>query len=509
MKFHTSILESFHMRAVLALLSAGLMICALPAPDIGWLAWIALVPLMIACDGVGPLRAAGIGFVSGFAAAFGIYNWMYQLPAFGWRHALVLATYVAFYPTLWCAALAIFNRWRAPLIFTAPALSVVVEYLRANAGFLALPWGTLAHAQHDNLPILQIASIAGEHGVIFLVALGNAAIASVILSRAWRGARMAALVIVSAHAWGAYVLYTERPGPMIRVAAIQPNIQIAERASKQGTALSFKRLEQLTKSAATSQPALIVWPESAVAGNLLADRSMVATLQSLTQTVGAPIIVGAAEVQKFSTGERQLTMRSHVFNSAFLMQPGAALSEPYRKRRLLPFGEYFPWEKFITWPEWLAPRVSEMTPGENAHLFQLSNGLKIGALICWENLFAHLARESVASGAQLLVQLTNDVWFGNTAAPLQHNLASILRAVENRVPVVIASNTGPSQIIDAYGRLVAGVPDIFSEGKAVGEISTGGGSAVYSIVGDYFVLVIVSGLAFRVGFGLMTERVRM
>lgn len=495
-------------KLVLALISAALLICSLPSPDFGWLAWIALVPLMIACDGVGPLRAAGIGFVSGFAGAFGIYNWMYQLPAFGWRHALVLATYVAFYPTLWCTTLAIFNRWRAPLIFTAPALWAVVEYLRANAGFLALPWGTLAHAQHDNLPILQIASIAGEHGVIYLVALGNAAIASAMLTRAWRGTVMAALVIVSTHAWGAYVLYAERPGPMIRIAAIQPNIQIAERESKEGTALSFKRLERLSKSAATSNPELIVWPESAVAGNLLADRSLVATLQSLSVAVGAPIVVGAAEVQKFTTGERQLTTRSRVFNSAFLMQPGDALSEPYRKRRLLPFGEYMPYEKIMTWPQWLAPRVSEMTPGDNPYLFNLPDGTKVGALICWENLFADLARESVNHGAQILVQLTNDVWFGNTAAPLQHNLASIMRAVENRVPVVIASNSGPSQIIDAYGRVVAVVPAVFNQGIASGRIIAGSGNTVYGILGDYFVLVNVSGIGLYVVFGFVRKPAR-
>lgn len=519
-------------RIGLSFTSAGLLICSLPSPDIGWLAWIALVPLLLACHGLRPLRAGGIGFVHGFVAAFGIYNWMFQLPAFGWRHAFVLAAYLALYPMLFCFALAVFNRWRAPLLLTAPALWTLVEYLRANAGFLALPWATLAHTQHENLAILQFASFAGEHGVTFLVALGNAAIAQMFVSlgiftteaqrtqssgsdsdsdflrkhilRTLRPQRLrgefsvfdpktiiGVSIIALAHTWGAWVLYSEPTGPTLRVAAIQPNIQIAERESKEGPAKSFERLIQLTKTAAVSRPELIVWPESAVAGNLHTDRAMNAALQSLARDIGVPIVVGAAEVQKFSTGERQTTFRSEVFNSAYLLQPDVGLSEPYRKRRLLPFGEYVPHETFITWPEWLAPKVSEMTPGETAHLFPLSNGVKIGALICWENLFAPLARESVAAGAQILVQLTNDVWFGNTAAPHQHNLASVLRAVENRVPIVIASNTGPSQIIDAHGRIVASARRMFGEDAVGGEITPGSHRTIYTRFGDAFVFVLM------------------
>lgn len=503
-RMRASSLHCVGVRMALGFLSGALIVASLPSPDIGWLAWIALVPLIIACQHVQPLRAAAIGYIHGFAAAFGIYNWMFQLPAFGWRHAFVLASYVAIYPTLFCAALALFNRWRAPLIFSAPALWTAVEYLRANAGFLALPWGTLAHTQHDNLAILQFASIAGEHGVTFLVALGNAAMAQTMVTLLshrssdaplWkRGARgdfspnhvatskspliplfqrgkegrrgssaviVAVAIILLAHAWGAWVLYSESSGPTLRVAAIQPNIQIAERESKAGIARSYARLEQLTRTAAASKPDLIVWPENAVAGNLHNDGTMVSRLQALVEEIGVPIVVGAAEVQKFSTGERQMTFRSKVFNSAYLLQPRTVLSEPYRKRMLLPFGEYLPYEKIIPWPEWLAPKVSEMTPGETAQLFQMPNHTKIGALICWENLFAPLARDSVESGAQVLVQLTNDVWFGNTAAPYQHNLATVMRAVENRVPIVIASNSGPSQIIDAYGRVLGRTSRIF------------------------------------------------
>jgi apolipoprotein N-acyltransferase len=300
------------------------------------------------------------------------------------------------------------------------------------------------------------------------------------------------LIIAAVHAGGALVLFTAHTGPKIRVAAVQPNIQIAERESKSGKAESYQRLVELTKMAAAAKPDLIVWPESAVAGNLHDDDATVATLQSLVRTIGVPIVVGAAEVQKFSSGERETTIRSRVFNSAYLLEPANGLSEPYRKRMLLPFGEYLPYEKTIPWPQWLAPKVSEMTRGENAHLFRLPNGVKVGALICWENLFAPLARDSVASGAQILVQLTNDVWFGRTAAPLQHNLASVLRAVENRVPVVIASNSGPSQVIDTHGRVVASVARLFSAEIVTAEVAAEPAAPVYTYLGDFFALLMIN-----------------
>jgi len=122
-----------------------------------------------------------------------------------------------------------------------------------------------------------------------------------------------------------------------------------------------------------------------------------------------PLIVGAAEVEKFAASAPEMTVGRRAFNSAYLARPGEPLDQPYRKRVLVPFAEYLPHPDFIPWPEWLAPRVSEMTPGQSTQLFNVSRDLSIGALICWEKLFAPLARKSAQSGAQILMQLNNDV----------------------------------------------------------------------------------------------------
>jgi apolipoprotein N-acyltransferase len=445
----------------------------------------------------------------GIVASFGIYGWLFEVPGFDMRHAIVLALYVGGYPAAWCTATAWVTRRHVSLILAAPALWVAIDYLRAHAGFLALPWGTLAQTQHHNLAILQIASLAGEQAVTFLVVLGNAAIVSVILRRAQQGTVIAGVILALAFVWGTSVLSSEQPGPTIRVVAIQPNILIGERKTEAGRKENMNRLEQLTLTAAADLPTLIVWPESAIPGNLQSDPMLIARLQGLSDTIEIPLILGAAEVEKFATGDKEIRMDRRVFNTAHLLRPGEPLAQPYRKRVLVPFAEYLPHPDIIPWPEWLAPRVSDMTPGESAQLFNVTTDLSVGALICWENVFAPLARESVKDGANLLIQLTNDVWFGRSAAPWQHNLMSVMRAVENRVPIVIASNTGPSQIIDGYGRVVASAPDIFIKGLATGNIHTGVGGTVYTANGDVFVFGVLTWLGvFLIGqsvIGLWTR----
>lgn len=481
-------------RILLVLLSVAFFVCSLPGPDIGWLGWVALVPILLACEGLPALGACGLGLAFGIVSSFGIYGWLFEVNAFDLRHAVVLALYVAIYPAVWCTAIAWLERRHVPFIVTAPALWVIIDYLRAHAGFLALPWGTLAQTQHHNLPILQIASLGGEQAVTFLVAVGNAALASVILRREQKTVVMAVIALAVVHLWGAAVVYTTPQGPGIKVTAIQPNIQIAERQTGEGRAANLERLEQLTHRAASDHPVLIVWPESAIPGDLNTDPSLVARLQGLSDEIGIPLIIGAARVEKFATGMTDIRIGRRVFNTAYLLRPRQPVAEPYRKRVLVPFAEYLPYADLIPWPEWLAPRVAEMTQGDRNQLFRVLPDLTVGTLICWENLFAPLARESVRGGGNLIVQLTNDVWFGRSAASRQHNLMSVMRAVENRVPIVIASNTGPSQIIDGYGRVVAKVPNLFTEGLATETVNAGIGGTLYSAVGDFFVFCALAGL---------------
>jgi apolipoprotein N-acyltransferase len=470
-----------------ALLTACLYVLAFPNADQGWVAWVALVPLLLVCEGLKPGAAFVLGLLTGVGSAFGVFRWLFEVPGFELHHALLLALYVGLYSAAWCGGLSLLKRARLPLLITGPALWVVLDYLRAHAGFLALPWATLAHSQHNNLAVLQVASLTGEYGITFLVVMGSVAVAELVMGRAWRSALVAALVIGLAHAAGAVVLARSGGRPGIRVAVVQPNIRAGEQRTPGDRAAIMQRLERLTLAAAATRPALIVWPETAV-GDLSRDRSLAERLQALALAAQTPLIVGASESFKFAPRESEVVLRVHSYNSAYFVPPGEPIGEPYRKMRLLPFGEYLPLEGIVPWPSWLAPRVHAMTPGEVQRQFMLPDGARVGVLICWENLFADFVRPAVQDGAQLLVQLTNDAWFGRTGAPRQHNLASVLRAVENRTPVVIASNAGPSQIIDPYGRVTASVPTLFSEGVATDAVPLGSGGTPYTHAGDLFAL---------------------
>ena len=186
------------------------------------------------------------------------------------------------------------------------------------------------------------------------------------------------------------------------------------------------------------------------------------------------------------------------YNSAYVVSPQGALSSPYRKRRLVPFGEYTPLDGVVAWPRWLVVPVESGVAGEPDPAPLRAGSIAVGVLICWENLFAELARGTTAGGAQILVQLTNDAWFGRTAASAQHNLASVLRAVENGVPIAIASNTGPSQVIDGSGHVVASISQPFGEGVAIASAPLRNRTTFYSRTGDwlFFPALALVALAF-------------
>jgi apolipoprotein N-acyltransferase len=219
---------------------------------------------------------------------------------------------------------------------------------------------------------------------------------------------------------------------------------------------------------------------------------------------GISLVVGSAEFNKFErkTGGQGYDVRHS--NCAFYFKPREDLGPPYRKRILLPFGEYLPLESLVSWPEWLVPRMFLSRHGEGPDIFNLPDGTRFANIICWENLFPPFVRDLTQKRARLIVQLTNDNWFGLTSLPLHHTRASIFRAVENRIPVVVANNAGPSMIIDSRGRIQASLPNLFEAGFIVGEVTLGGPRPLYTRLGDWFasLALALSGLALLAGLGI-------
>jgi apolipoprotein N-acyltransferase len=483
--------------AVGAAATGGTMLgLAFSGDAMGWLAWIALVPWLLVVSRLEPLQAFAFGWVGGLIAALVTFGWLGNVPGFGVAQFASLGSYVALYAACWCAGLAMLAQRRWSWFVFAPALWVSLDAVRNHAGFLALPIASLGQSQHANTALLQMASVGGEAAITWVVVLGNVAVAALVQRREWLRPLLALGTVAAIHAAGAFALAAS-PGDdgvaPIKVAAVQPNIGLHERDSAAGREAIWQRLTQLSLKAAVARPDLIVWPETSV-GDPRHDPQLAERLLALSRAAGVPLLVGASETEKFAVAEPDgLGMRERdAYNAAYLVRAGVPIGEPYRKRRLMPFGEYTPLQGTVAWPSWLVPAMAQGRPGESDAGFEVPRSssaapaLRVGVVICWENLFADLSRRSVLGSGGLLVQLTNDAWFGAGRAALQHNAASVIRAVENGVPLVLASNAGPSLVIDRDGRVVARTSLQFEPGVAVASVAAGQGPTLFSRWGNWF-----------------------
>ncbi|MGA7991048.1 MAG: apolipoprotein N-acyltransferase, partial [Thermoanaerobaculia bacterium] len=403
-----------------------------------------------------------------------IYSWMFELSGFGIAHAAVLATYLALYPASFAALLPLLRRSRVPFVWGTAALWTALDVLRARAGFLAFPWGTLGQSQVPDLPLLQTAALLGEEGVTFFVALLGVALAQAVTERRLRPLVLPSAAVALACGAGALRLAAPEATRSLRVAAVQPAILRHERATVAGDRATFERLERLTREAARGRPALVVWPETSVR-DLTERPGLLARVQALADETGATLVAGASRAEKFPTtggAAGDLPFRTQQFNLAAVFAPGDTAPKMYSKALLVPFAEYLPAPSF-PWPKWLVGPTFDVVPGGGPALFRIADGTPFAPLICWENLFSGFVREAAARGAHVLVQLTNDNWFGETAAPLQHDAASVLRAVENGLPVVVSSNTGPSLVADRYGRVLAQAPKLFATAVVAASVVPG------------------------------------
>ena len=212
-------------------------------------------------------------------------------------------------------------------------------------------------------------------------------------------------------------------------------------------------------------------------------------MRLIAKDAGTDLLVGSSGHQKFRAGHGQVIKFS---NSAFLISPESeAHNQKYDKIHLLPFGEYLPYKEKLPW-SWLdVPIVETTLPGKEFTVFQSPN-FRFSAPICWENIFPHLPRQFVKNGAQFLVNITNEAWFGRSVGPQHYVISSIFRAVENRIYVVRSANTGISCFIDPYGRVVdrvkdAGGMDIFVRGVLTQTIIPMASKTIYTRYGDWLI----------------------
>jgi apolipoprotein N-acyltransferase len=483
-------------REGLAALSGLLLALSFPKFGHGIVAWAALTPLLVAlAEAPSPAHGFRLGYVTGAVSSLGIVYWTsmvvvqyggLSLPV-GVAVMVLLCLALALFPSTFGWMMARWARRHGPAaVLLAPVAWVATEILRAHTLF-DFSWCLLGYSQHASLPMIQVARYAAVYGVSFLVAGVSGTLAFLVLERR-RGPRAAALlatVAALAVVWMDGEWRLARPVPEVgrlRVGLVQASIAQDEKWDAGQAWANVDRHLELTRRAAAQGARLVVWPESALP--FLFDRVPVVAsqLRHLVAEHGLYLLFGNDD------REDRADEPGRIWVGAKMLDPAGRLVLRYHKIRLVPFGEYVPVQSVLTlggrFSARLVQEVGEFTPGEEYALGEV-DGHPIGAFICYEAIFPDLVRRFAGRGAQLLVNITNDGWYGRTSAPYQHFAMAIFRAVENERYLVRAANTGITAVVDPHGRVLERT-ELFDRTVLVREVSLLAGSTFYTRHGDLF-----------------------
>lgn len=470
-----------------AALSGVLLALAFPTPDFAPLAWVALVPLFVVM-GRHPFRS---GFTAGLVFFAAVLYWLnIVMTTYGHLHPvlsvvayLLLCAYLALYfaAATW-AACRLRERCGYSFALTLPVLWVGLEFLREFL-FSGFPWATLGYSQQGVLPLVQSAELFGVYGLSCLLVLSNAALAELWLCRRagqaanWRPLFAAGALAAAFAAFGWWRLAGDLDGrdQHLGVAVIQGSIPQDVKWLPDFQRETVAIYAGLTRQAvAAASPGLVIWPEAATPFYFQDQNPLSAAVAALPPATGTALLFGSPAYRR--DGER-----TSYLNSAYLLDQGGRQVGRSDKIHLVPFGEYVPVKRFLPFIDKLVMGIGDFSPGVINPL--PLDGHRLGVLVCYEAIFPELARDWVRQRSGLLVNITNDAWFGRSSAPWQHLAMVRFRAVENRVWIARAANTGISAFIAPSGRIEAAT-ELFTPAYAVATVGLGARPGLYARSGD-------------------------
>ncbi len=497
------------------LLSGILLILSFPDFNFEFLAWFALVPLFYAIEGKGSYPSFKLGFLTGLVSFLGILYWIIVAVHTYGKVPSVLSSLIllllVIYLSLFTGAFAFLIRLlqiRSGIqyLLFSPLLWVTLEYLRSFL-LTGFPWAYLGHTQYLNLPFIQMADITGVYGLSFAILLVNAAFFEVL--HHWpkrtfplKEVALTVLVLLVFLIYGyVKISHVDREiiqNPSLKVGLVQGNIDQSIKWDESFQLETLRIYRSLSMKVAEDKPDLIIWPETATPFFFQEAKEYQPIVLEIPEKTNAFLLFGTP----FYKAEKG---KVDYYNSALLVSPSKQLVGKYDKIHLVPFGEYIPLRKLLFFIESsIGEGIGNFKSGKKIVLLRLPQG-KFGALICFEIIFPDLCRRFVKEGAEFLVTITNDAWFGKTSAPYQHLSMATFRAIENRVFIARAANTGISALIDPKGRIVK-QGDIFTEEAISGTIRLMKRKTFYTLYGDLFSWICSGFSIILLGHALLQKR---
>lgn len=472
---------------------------AYPPFKLGFLAYLGLVPIFYIVKNTSVKSALKRGFFWSIGLNTASLYWICYDTVKGGISAIL------FYSFLLSIVFIFINyglkRFGSNFIYIFPFVWTGWEFLR-SIGLLGFPWLSVAYTQTYYTSLIQYVSITGVYGVSFWICIINIIIYYIITNVKIKKVITAFVILLIIFAvpfiYGNVELNKARPeSGSLKVALIQGNIPPKIKLMGSAVRDNFNNYIRLSRDAAEEKPDFLIWPESATYCYLRYNTLYLNLLRAFSNELKIPIFTGSLDVEHETSNNK-----TKYYNSAFLIKPFSDDLEVYSKIHLVPFGEWVPYGDIFPFLYNLDIAMGDFTPGKEFTMFNIPQKLnknreisqninenkkdiKFSAVICFESIFSDLVRNFCKNGAEFLIVITNDAWFGKSSAPYQHAQIAVFRAIENRIPIARCANTGVSMFIDKMGRVIK-ESKIFTESILIDEINLKGEETFYTRYGEIF-----------------------
>jgi apolipoprotein N-acyltransferase len=468
----------------------------------GLLCLIGYVPLFLLIERLSPGRAFFAGLLTGVVQhAIILYWFVIAMHVFGdvaiiWSVATLLfsASIIGSYMGAgYAMARVISQRFSWPMWVLLPPAVTSAEYMLNFILVGGFPWANVSHSLAAVPVLLQSASVVGSYGLVFFVVLVNASLAAGLAALMYKKRlprlplALSICVVIAAFAYGSYRLnsyeHLAEAARSIKVALLQGNIeQGIKNKAVQHRDFIINKFRTLQDSAVARGAQLVIWPEASMPRWIAANDERIRPIGA-----AAPATIMGAMVYDDRPDASAGKMRQTLYNSALLLDENYAIKGHVSKTHLVPFGEYVPWP-FEHIVQKVVPGLGFFGRGAPSDVHEVGLGanvppVKVGVTICYEGIFPEISRGLALAGAELLVNLTNDAWYGVSSAPYQHLNQYRLRAVENGRSYVRATNTGISAVVDARGRTTGNTP-LYEDAAPVIDVPLVAESTLYLAIGD-------------------------